>query len=147
MTIYEVIKQDHERHRDLLARIDETSGDTAVRRRLFEEFRRELTAHANAEEQTLYAVLLENPKSQEQARHGIAEHKRGDDVLAELNDLDFDNPGWLARFRKLRHEVEHHMEEEEEDVFASARDVLDDARAIELARKFEHREQVERKEA
>jgi len=147
MTIYDVIKQDHERHRDLLARIDETSGDTAVRRRLFEEFRRELTAHANAEEQTLYAVLLENPKSQEQARHGIAEHKRGDDVLADLDDLDFDNPGWLARFRKLRHEVEHHMEEEEEDVFASARDVLDDARAIELARKFEHREQVERKEA
>tara|TARA_R110002110_G_scaffold242182_1_gene458499 strand:- start:1837 stop:2280 length:444 start_codon:yes stop_codon:yes gene_type:complete len=147
MTIYDAIKKDHARHRELLSRIDDTSGDTAERRELFEEFRRELTAHANAEEQTLYAVLLENPDSQEQARHGIAEHKRGDDVLADLADLDFDNPGWLARFRKLRHEVEHHMDEEEEDVFASARQVLDDARAEEMAARFGLREAIERREA
>lgn len=147
MTIYDAIRKDHARHRELLSRIDDTSGDTAERRELFEEFRRELTAHANAEEQTLYAVLLENPDSQEQARHGIAEHKRGDDVLADLADLDFDNPGWLARFRKLRHEVEHHMDEEEEDVFASARQVLDDTRAEELAARFGLREAIERREA
>lgn len=145
-TIYEAIKKDHDLHRDLLDRIDKTHGDSEERRELFEKFRRELTAHANAEEQTFYAALIEDPDVQEQARHSIAEHKEADDVLQELEEMGFDNPGWLTRFRTLKEEVEHHMDEEEQDVFDEAKDVIDRDEATKMAGKFLRREDEERAE-
>ena len=34
--------------------------------------------------------------------------------MEELNDADMSSPGWLTRFKTLKHDYEHHMEEEEE---------------------------------
>jgi len=146
-TIYEEIKKDHDLHRDLLDRLDKTSGDSPERRELFEKLRVEMTAHANAEEQTFYASLIEDPETQEQARHSIAEHKETDDLLEELDEMAFDNPGWLAKFRKLKEELEHHMEEEEEEVFPEARDVIESDNAEQLAGLFRDREAEERESA
>lgn len=146
-TIYDAIKDDHEKHRRILSDLDGTSGDSETRRELFERLRRELTAHANAEEQTFYAALIEDPDSQEQARHSIAEHKDADDLLEELDELAFDNPGWLQKFRKLKDSVEHHMDEEEDDVFALARGVIGEPQSHELASKFCAREKSEREDA
>ena len=56
--IFSILKSDHDLHRAMLAKIAETSGDTAERRDLFEAFRIEVTAHAAAEEQSLYATML-----------------------------------------------------------------------------------------
>lgn len=146
-TIYDAIKEDHEKHRRILAELDGTSGDSEKRRELFARLRRELTAHANAEEQTFYAALIEDPDSQEQARHSIAEHKDADNLLEELDELEFDNPGWLQKYRKLKDSVEHYMEEEEEDVFGVARDVIGEPQSQQLASKFANREESEREDA
>ena len=48
-----------------------TSGDSEERRLLWDKFKPDAAAHANAEEETLYAALIENPDTQEQSRHSI----------------------------------------------------------------------------
>ena len=118
--IYDLLKEDHDKHRDLLAKIAETEGDSEERRTLFTKFREDVTAHANAEEQSLYAEMLSRPDLQDDGRHSVAEHKELDDLLAELGDMDMSSPGWLLRFKTLRHDYEHHIEEEEEDMFPAA---------------------------
>lgn len=145
--IYSEIETEHDKHRNLLERLVETSGDTTDRKALFEELKADLTAHANAEEQTLYAALLKNPDTQEQARHSIAEHETVDDLLEDLDETDFSNPGWLANAKKLRHKLEHHMEEEEKDVFSIARDALSEAEADKLGADFRQRKVQELKDA
>ncbi|MEW4467456.1 hemerythrin domain-containing protein [Parasphingorhabdus sp. JC815] len=118
--IFEFLKKDHDKHRELLKKIENTEGDSADRRELFTEFREEVTAHANAEEQSLYAEMLSRPELQADGRHSVAEHKEVDDLLAELADMDMSSPGWLQKFKKLRHDYEHHIDEEEQDMFPAA---------------------------
>ena len=59
--IFADLKADHDRHRKLLAQIAETSGASEERKTLFEEFMLEVTAHAAAEEESLYATMLGMP--------------------------------------------------------------------------------------
>ena len=143
MNIYERLKQDHDKHRQLADEIMQTSGDSEKRRRLWEQFKPEAVAHANAEEQTLYAALIEAPETQEQARHSVSEHEEADELIEELDELDMGSGGWLQKFEKLKKELEHHMDEEEKEVFVEARDVIEATEARELCGEFEERKSAE----
>lgn len=134
---------DHDRQRDLLERIGETSGDSEERRTLFEELRLELQAHAAAEEESLYATMLADPDLREEARHSVSEHKEVDDMLGELVEMEMSSSGWLNRFKTMRHRYLHHIDEEEEEMFPAAEKGLDDATKAKLAAIFEKRKPKE----
>lgn len=141
--IFTALKTDHDKHRDMLAKIADTSGDSQERRRIFDEFRAEVTAHANAEEQSLYAEMLERPKLTDKGRHSVAEHKEIDDYLVELVDTDMSSPGWMATFKKLRDRYEHHIEEEENEIFKAAERNMTDAKADAMGEIFAERKPQE----
>ncbi len=147
--IFADLKADHDRHRDLLARIGETSGASEERETLFEAFRVEVSAHAAAEEESLYATMLANPELRDDARHSVSEHKEIDDFLGELAEIDMATGAWLTRFREMRHRYEHHIDEEEEEMFPAAAAELSGAEEARLARIFEARKpkELERAEA
>lgn len=123
-TIYDEIREDHDHHRDLLNRIAETHGDSPERKKLWDAFYYDVKAHAAAEEETFYSKIMEKPDGQDDARHSVAEHKEMDDIMEELNGTDFASPGWLTWFKTLKHDYEHHMDEEEADIFPTAQKVL-----------------------
>src|SRR3546814_8159528 len=83
--IFTRLKADHDRHRELLDKIDATQGDSDERRDLFEAFRIDVTAHAASEEMSLYATMLANPDLRDEAQHSVAEHKEIEDYLTELD--------------------------------------------------------------
>jgi hemerythrin-like domain-containing protein len=141
--IFSILKSDHDLHREMLAKIAETSGDTPERRDLFEAFRIEVTAHAAAEEQSLYATMLADPALQEDGRHSVAEHKELDDLLGELQQTDMATGAWLTKFKDMRHRYEHHIEEEEEEMFPAAKKELSKAQTKELGAKFDRRKPEE----
>lgn len=143
-SIYEAIKSDHDKHRDLLDRLEKTSGDSEDRASLWEAFYYDVKAHAAAEEETFYSKLMERPHGQDDARHSVAEHKELDDIMEELNSMGFDNTGWLTRFKTLKHDYLHHIEEEEQDIFAKAREVLPDADSEAFTKRFRERKKAER---
>ena len=143
MLIYERLKQDHREQEQLAEQLMDTSGDTAERRSIFSKLRTEMEAHAAAEEQTFYAALIAEPDGQEKARHSVAEHKEAADLLDELDELDMSSGGWIQKFKKLKNELSHHIEEEEREVFALARKLIDDERARSLAEEFVERKRAE----
>lgn len=112
--------EDHDRHRALLAIIEETQGKSPDRQTLFLELVKELKSHAAAEEQALWSTVLRDPETTDDARHAIAEHKEIDDMLADLAARDMASPGWLRRFADLRQEYLHHIREEEQEQFVAA---------------------------
>ncbi len=143
-TIYEKLKSDHDKHRDLLARLTETEGDSHERRELWKTFYYDVSAHAAAEEVSFYSPLMAQSDGQAEGRHSVAEHKELDDMLQELNDMDMSSPGWLTRFKTMKDRYEHHIEEEEEDIFPVAKDVIGADKSGEIAAEFAERKKEER---
>ena len=142
-TIYEKIREYYDGHRKLLARIADPSGDSAERQSAWDCFYYDFKSHAAAEEEAVYSKLIEPPHSQDEARHSNAEHKELDDIIEELNDMDMSSPGWLTRCKTLKQKYEHHMEEEEEDIFSKARKVLSDDKDGTIAERFSKRKREE----
>lgn len=142
-TIYQEIKRDHDKHRKLLDDLDRTQGASEAREALFRELKQEVEAHTAAEEQTFYATLIAKPDGQPKARHSVHEHKTAADLMEELEELDFGSGGWLKKFRKLKDELEHHMEEEENEIFKRAKKVIAGQKAEELAGSFRDRKSAE----
>ena len=141
--IFERLKRDHDKHRDLLAKLFAAEGRDEERKRLFEEFKVEVTAHAAAEEETLYSTMLARETLRHDAVHSVAEHKEISDLLEELADTDVGSDQWRAEFQKLADRYTHHIEEEETEMFPAAADGLSDEKIAELKACFERRKPAE----
>ena len=149
-SIYDAIKSDHDTHRDLMDQIAETSGDSDARKKAWDSFYHDVKSHAAAEEETFYSKLISKTWGQDAARHSVHEHQQLDDLMEELNEADMSSPGWLQKFKTLQHDYLHHIEEEEDEVFTRAKEVID-ASEIDgygdrfLKRKSEERELIDEK--
>lgn len=108
---------DHDKHRELLAQIEQTHGASEDRARLFEEFTFEAKGHAAAEEQALYSTMMRKPPTTEDTRHSVSEHHEIEELLNDLAATDMASSGWLAKFRTLQERYTHHIDEEEEEHF------------------------------
>ncbi|EBA05926.1 hemerythrin domain-containing protein [Sagittula stellata] len=141
--IYTAIKSDHDRHRALLETISDTSGASDTRKAAWDEFYHDVKAHAAAEEETFYSKLISKTWGQDAARHSVHEHQQLDDLMEELNETDMSSSGWLTRFKTLRHDYEHHVDEEEDEVFSRAKEVIDDSEIKGYGERFLRRKQEE----
>jgi hypothetical protein len=134
--IFEALREDHERQRALVDKLSRTEGDSEERREFFDALKRELSCHAAAEERHFYVPLIGADLTQEKARHSVAEHHEIDELIEELEDMDMASSGWLNRAKHLFERVEHHLEEEEHEVFQMAGKALNEAQKTSLARDY-----------
>lgn len=144
-TIYERLKSDHDRHREWLAKLAGTEGASDARRKLWNTFYYDVAAHAAAEEVTFYSSLISESDGQSEARHSVAEHHELDEMMKELNEMDMSSPGWLTRFKTMKDRYEHHIDEEEEDIFPVAREVIGPDKSGQVAAEFAERKREEEK--
>ncbi|MEQ7873546.1 hemerythrin domain-containing protein [Sphingomonas sp. ASV193] len=147
--IFERLKVDHDRQRNWIERIENTSGDTPERRELFETFRIDIKAHASSEEVVLYSQLMSEVDMREYARHAAADHHEIDDAAKKVADTPYDSPAWLANFKALKKTYLDHLKEEEETIFPDALKDIGEERAVEMRDAFNELkpEEVERQEA
>jgi hypothetical protein len=142
--IFGRLVEDHDRHRALLAMIQESDPKSADRKRLFLEFTKEAKSHAAAEEQALWSTVLRDPATTEDGRHAVAEHKQIDDLLADLAARDLSGAGWVKRFEKLKEKYLHHIREEEQEQFVAAEKHLNAADIRYLRSVFNRRKREEK---
>jgi hypothetical protein len=141
--IFRDLKEDHDRQRALLERVGRNSGASDARREAFLTLRLDLQAHAAAEEEALYATMLANPDLREDARHSVSEHKEVDDYLGKMMDAEFGSTEWEALFSEMRHRYQHHIDEEERDMFPAAAAKLSAEEEARIAAVFERRKPKE----
>lgn len=145
--IFGRLVEDHDRHRALLAMIGATTGKSRDRQRLFKELVLEIKGHAAAEEQALWSAVLRNPRTTEDARHAVGEHKEMDRMLADLAARDMASGGWLRRFAALRDEYLHHIREEEQEQFVAAERHLTPGDIRRMRQVFNRRKKEEKSSA
>ena len=139
MDALDLIKQDHKRLRKLLEETLEAEGSEREQRMDF--LRTELVAHERMEEEVLYPRLREEKKARATVLEGYEEHHVADVLLDELLDVPPDTDLWKAKVKVLKENVEHHMDEEEDELFKGARAVLN---REELKQLGERMEQIKR---
>lgn len=137
INIFEIIREDHDIHRKLLDKLVETSGATATRNRIYAQIKHELKIHADAEERYFYVPLFEADLTQDQARHGVAEHHEIDEIIEMLDKTEMDSPAWLVHAKQLREKVYHHLKDEEQQFFQTAGKVLNENQKINLAKEYQ----------
>ena len=142
-SIFDRLKQDHDAHRQLFDKMADAKDEPDRLEKLFEQFRVEVTAHAAAEEETLYATMLARPDLREDAQHSVSEHKEIDDYLEELEELSFNGEEWNRVFAQLKKRYLHHIEEEEEEMFPDAAKELTAEEEEKLAARFAQRKPAE----
>lgn len=142
MTIFDALRADHEKQRTLADLLIGTQGDSDGRDELFKKLKAELQQHAAAEERCFYIPLLEHDLTQEKSRHSIAEHHEIDELVEKLEQTDYESSGWLVTAKQLKEKVEHHLDEEEQQVFQLAGKVLSDEQKQSLAADYRHEKAV-----
>lgn len=136
MTIFEALRVSHDKQREYVAAVLRTSGDTAERKKAYQQLKEELQAHETAEERYFYIPLMAYDNGVDLSRHAIAEHHQMDEMMEELDETDMSSPGWLATARALGDKVHHHLEEEEQRFFQMAGKVLSDKQKKDLAGQY-----------
>ncbi len=145
--IFARLKQDHDRQRELLDRIERSPGASAERSELFELFTKDAKSHAAAEEQALYSTMLRKPQTTSETRHSVAEHHEIEVALNDVAATDSGSDEWLDKFRELKHDYLHHIAEEEDEHFKDFEQYLTPADVQYMREVFEQRKQAERSTA
>lgn len=136
MEIYDVLKSDHEELKGLLNDLIALKDDDDYRYVLIEEIKNALVPHSRAEESVFYNTLRAVNADKKLVFHGYQEHMEAETLLRTLQVMDKLNMGWRAVAVKLREGILHHVEEEESEIFAEARQAFTSQEAEAMAEAF-----------
>src|ERR1041384_525829 len=125
MDALSLLKEDHEKGAGLFEQLEPTT-ERAVKTRedLFTKLKQELDVHAHIEETIFYPVLKQEAETRDITLEGLEEHHVIKLLLKELAGMQVDSEQWTAKLKVLQENVEHHVEEEESEMFKGAREVL-----------------------
>jgi hemerythrin superfamily protein len=121
-----LLKQDHDRVKELFARYEDT-GERAhkTRQRIAEQVFQELEAHTRIEQEIFYPAIEEADRElHEMVAEGIQEHHIVDVLMQEMRQLPPDSEEYDAKFKVLQESVAHHIAEEEREMFPRAKEKL-----------------------
>lgn len=140
MDAFGLLEGDHKKVKKLLKELEETTErGVKTRRELFAKIKQELMVHETLEEELLYPTLKEYERTKEVSLEGYEEHHVVNEIMAEIEDVPVDDERWAAKFAVMKENLEHHIEEEEEEMFVAARKVLDPGRVERLGDQMEQR--------
>ena len=138
MDAFELLKSDHEKVAGILEKIEGTTERALkTREELFTQLKTELDIHAAIEEKIFYPVLEKAEESRDITLEAFEEHRLVTQLLTELESESKDDETWTAKFTVLKENIEHHVEEEEGEMFKQARKVLSKAEIEELGTRME----------
>lgn len=102
----------------------EALGDRAKagRKRLADQICTALTLHAMVEEEIFYPAVREAGKqAEEMIDEAVVEHASAKDLIAQIEEMDPEDELYDAKVKVLSEQIEHHVQEEEKEMFPLAR--------------------------
>lgn len=118
MDVTRILEADHRAVEALFEKIEK--ADPAKRQPLVDELATSITGHMKLEEATLYPAM-QPVTGAEAVQEGETEHELARKTLKEMVALAPDEPGFGAALDSLKAGIEHHVKEEEDDVFPKLR--------------------------
>jgi len=147
MNAFTLLKADHMKVASIFEKLAATNErDVKNCHDLFANLKEELDVHARIEETFLYRALEKAEETHNLALEAVEEHAIVNQLLSELEHMEKDH-AWWARLKVLRENVEHHVEEEETELFAKAGKVLSEGELESLGALMQRAKEVPKKKA
>jgi len=126
MNAIDLLEEDHRKVKKMLAEGEHTTDRAEVTRsELYATLRRAMETHERIEEEIFYPALKQHPKARDIVLEGFEEHHVVDEIMDELGETDVSDETWAAKFKVMKENIEHHIEEEEGEMFSKARQAFD----------------------
>ena len=122
MDAFELLKADHRKVEQLFSQLESASGKQKLQ--VFEQIKTELELHTHIEEKIFYPALEEPEETHDLTLEAYEEHDVVKRLLKELGRARTANDEWEAKAKVLQENVEHHVEEEETELFPKAETAL-----------------------
>jgi len=137
-----LLKKDHDKVKQLFKEVNDLSdGSHATRRKLFEQIDEELTLHARLEETIFYPKFKAKSKAASEERdeilEALEEHASVKELLRKLEATDPADETYKAKVQVLGELVEHHVKEEESEMFKQARKLFTSEELDEIGAQIE----------
>ena len=143
MNAITMLTDDHRAVKKLLSELETTTErGVKTREELFTTIKGELTVHEIIEEEIFYPELKAHPKGRDIVLEGYEEHHVVDLLMSELESLDVSDETWGAKAIVMKENIEHHIEEEEGEMFKIARRVFETDELEELGSRMEARKEA-----
>ena len=136
-----LLKAHHAKVKKLLKEMEEAE-EADEREELLQTIEQELTVHTKIEEEIFYPAFREAAEKDEDQKlylEALEEHHVVDLVLPEIKETDTESGEFAAKAKVLKDLVEHHIEEEEEDMFPRARKLMERDELKRLGERLEER--------
>lgn len=124
MDAFELLKADHKKVAELFELLETASGKRKLD--VFKRIKSELEVHTHIEETIFYPVLEKPEETHDLTLEAYEEHNVVKTLLAELSGAKSATDEWQAKAKVLRENVEHHVDEEENELFDKADNALSD---------------------
>lgn len=137
MIATDLLKEDHRRVDRLFKKVRDTpKGEHPA---LFKQIKAELDVHAHIEEAAFYPALEAKGDKEltDITREGIEEHRQVKMFLKELDGMTAGNKQFEAKLKVLMEDVEHHVKEEEDEMFPMVEDQFSTAALEKMAAQLE----------
>jgi hemerythrin superfamily protein len=151
MNAVELLKKDHSHVRELFASF-ESAGDGAHERKqtLCEQITNELQIHTQIEEEIFYPAVREagagqrtsEDENEEQVLEAFEEHNLAKIVINDVRGLSSSDESFNAKMKVLKDVVEHHIKEEEGEMFPRLHTTLGEQRLEELGLEMAERKRA-----
>lgn len=141
MNAIEILKKDHKEASALMDQIETADKGDRSAKELFNQLNQALTTHTQIEEQIFYPELKKFDETKDLIPEAFEEHQEVKDILAEMSALSPKDDEFMNKLVELREGVDHHVEEEETEMFPKAEEVLGQSRLEELGRQLEQMKQ------
>jgi len=127
-----LLTADHKRVKKMFKQFDKMKEDgaSADKQALAQQICAELTLHAEVEEQIFYPATREAIDDDDMLNEAEVEHASAKDLIAQIESGDPSDPLWDAKVSVLGEYVDHHVQEEEEEMFRKARKAKMDLEAL-----------------
>ncbi len=135
MNAIELLKQDHDKVDRLFQKVKATEEEK--HKELFEQIKEELEVHTHIEETIFYPKIKEEKELEDIVLEGIEEHHQAKIFLRELSNLADDSEKFEPKLKVLMEDIEHHVQEEEGEMFPKIEKIFDNATLEELGKQME----------
>ena len=140
MNAITMLTDDHRAVQRLLDELETTTErGIKIRTELYDRIKEMLTVHETIEEEIFYPALREHPKAKDLVLEAYEEHDVVDSIMSQLGALPVDDETWGAKATVMIENLRHHIEEEEKEMFPTARRVFDSDELEELGQRMDAR--------
>jgi hemerythrin-like domain-containing protein len=122
MDAFNLLKADHKKVAQLFDELESANGKAKLQ--VFEQIKTELELHTHIEEKIFYPALEKPRDTHDLTLEAYEEHDVVKKLLQQLSKARTANDEWEAQAKVLRENVEHHVEEEENELFPKAESAL-----------------------